>query len=163
MPAERIEAPGSPTKGRPAIRETARRFLELLGEMKQYVRDVLPPFPDRGMSEQKFHSLLSMRLLGRSPLKVLASHDGLSASAKCIMLNRLVEEGFAERTEDPDDRRSVFYELTEAGLSLLNGEIARRTDLLTEGLARLRGAERERLAEAIETLSAGIARLRAKR
>jgi DNA-binding MarR family transcriptional regulator len=141
-------------------RRTASRFLELLGAMKRYAREELPPFPERGMSEEKFRSLLGLRLLGRAPLKSLAAHDGLSASAQCIMLNRLVEEGFAERTADPRDRRSVFYELNDSGLALLNAEIARRTDLLSSSLDRLGKSEKARFARAIETLLAGVAKLR---
>ncbi len=143
-----------------ADRETARRFLELLGTMKRYVREELPPFPERGMTEEKFRSLLSLRLLGRSPLKSLAAHDGLSASAQCIMLSRLVAEGFAERANDPGDRRSALYNLTDSGLVLLNAEIARRTDLLYEKLGRLTPKERRDMARAVETLLAGLARLR---
>jgi DNA-binding MarR family transcriptional regulator len=139
---------------------TASRFLELLGAMKRYVREELPPFPERGMSEQKFRTLLSLRLLGGSPLKSLAAHDGLSSSAQCIMLNRLVAEGFAERAADPRDRRSVFYALTDSGLVLLNAEIARRTDLLSSRLDRLGMTEKARFARAIETLLKGLARLR---
>jgi len=141
-------------------RETARHFLELLGAMKRYVREELPPFPERGMSEEKFRSLLSLRFLGRSPLKSLAAHDGLSASAQCIMLNRLVAEGFAQRANDPVDRRSVLYDLTDSGLALLNAEIGRRSDLLCEKLGRLGLKERSRIARAIETLLAALARLR---
>ena len=147
-------------RGRHADFDTARHFLELLGAMKRYVREELPPFPERGMTEEKFRSLLSLRLLGKSPLKTLAANDGLSASAQCIMLNRLVSEGFAQRANDPGDRRSVLYGLTDSGLALLNAEIARRTGLLCDGLGRLTPNERARMAKAIEILLAGIARLR---
>jgi DNA-binding MarR family transcriptional regulator len=128
--------------------------------MKRYAREELPPFPDRGMSEEKFRSLLGLRLLRRAPLKSLADHDGLSASAQCIMLNRLVAEGFAERAADPKDRRSVFYELTDSGLVLLNAEIARRTEVLGSRLDRLGKSGKARFARSIETLIADVAKLR---
>ena len=44
------------------------------------------------------------------------------------MLNRMVEEGFAVRTGDQDDRRNVSYELTDAGALRLTAEIQRETD-----------------------------------
>ncbi len=142
--------------------ETARRFLELLGAMKRYAREELPPFPERSMSEEKFRSLLGLRLLGRSPLKALAAHDGLSASAQCIMLDRLVSEGFARRGSDPDDRRSALYDLTDSGLALLNAEIARRTELLSSRLDRLGEGGKLRFARAIETVIAGVRKLRSR-
>ncbi len=86
-------------------------------------------------------------------------HDGLSSSALCIMLNRLVEDGFAAREGDPDDRRNVSYELTAAGSARLNAEIERRTELVCGALDRMGNAEKARFAGAIETMLAGIARL----
>ena len=76
-------------------REVAGRFLELLGAMKRYVRELLPPLAGGGMSEERFRTLLTLRYYGKGYLKTLATHDGLSSSALCIMLNRMVEEGFA--------------------------------------------------------------------
>ena len=128
--------------------------------MKRYVREELPPFPERGMSEERFRSLLGVRNLERASLKELAAHDGLSASAQCIMMNRLVAEGFARRTADSTDRRVVYYELTESGLVLLNQEIARRTELLGSVLGKLSANERTRIARAVDTLLAAIVKLR---
>ncbi len=143
------------------IRKTAGRFLELLGAMKRFVREEIPLLPDRGMSDEKFRSLLGLRFLGRSPLKTLAAHDGLSASAQCIMLNRLVDGGYAERTGDPKDRRNAFYEMTPTGRDLLRAEIARRTGIVAAHLEGFTAAERERFARGIESVFAGLEKLRA--
>jgi DNA-binding MarR family transcriptional regulator len=146
--------------GLAADRRTAGRFLELLGAMKRFAREELRAFPARGMSEERFRTLLSLRLVGRSSLKTLAMQDGLSSSAQCIMLNRLVVEGFAHRAADERDRRRVLYGLTDAGRDLLDQEIARRTDLLSARIGRLKDGEKAGLARAIETLIRGVARLR---
>ena len=140
-------------------RSSALRFLELLGAMKRYVREELAPPPERGMSEEKFRSLLGLKALGSGSLKNLAAHDGLSASAQCIMLDRLVAEGFALRSPDPEDRRRVRYELSEEGRSVLRSEIERRSAILTTQLARFSGAERERFAAAVEVLLAALSRM----
>jgi hypothetical protein len=58
------------------------------------MRKTAMPSPQKGLSEDP------------------CPHDGLSSSALCVMLNRMVEEGFAAREGDPDDRRGVSYELT---------------------------------------------------
>lgn len=141
-------------------RQIAMRFLELLGAMKRYVREELPPFPDRGMSDQRFRTLLSLKLLGKSPLKSLASRDGLSPSAQCIMLDRLVEEGFARRSPDARDRRRVIYELSNDGLADLDVEIERRGRLLGSRLQGLDIEERRRVSKAIDVLLQGIAKMR---
>jgi DNA-binding MarR family transcriptional regulator len=128
--------------------------------MKKYVREQLPPLSEGGMSEERFRTLLTLRYYGKGYLRTLAAHDGLSSSALCIMLNRMVEEGFAARAEDPDDRRNVFYELTAPGAARLKAEIGRRTDLIHDNLGRLGNAEKARFARAIETVLAGVAKLK---
>ncbi len=140
-------------------REVASRFLELLGAMKRYVREQLPPLAEGGVSEERFRTLLTLRFHGKGYLKTLAAHDGLSSSALCIMLNRMVEEGFAARTEDPDDRRNVSYELTAPGAARLQAEIERRTDLIHSRLGRFGSAEKARFAHGIEIVLSGVAKL----
>ena len=141
-------------------REVASRFLELMGAMKRYVRERLPPLAEGGMSEERFRTLVTLRYYGKGYLRTLAAHDGLSSSALCIMLNRMVEEGLAARTEDTDDRRNVSYELTAAGTARLEGEFERRTELVRIGLGRMGYVERDRFADAIETVLAGVAKLK---
>ena len=146
-------------EGKAGDRAVAGRFLELLGAMKRYVRELLPPLAGGGMSEERFRTLVTLRYYGKGYLKTLATHDGLSSSALCIMLNRMVEEGFAARSGDPDDRRNVSYELTASGTARLNAEIERRTELVCGALDRMGDAEKARFAGAIDIILSGISRL----
>ena len=140
-------------------RAVAGRFLELLGAMKRFVREQLPSSAEEGLSEERFRTLLTLRYYGKGYLKTLASHDGLSSSALCIMLNHTVEEGLAARTEDEEDRRNVSYALTAAGSARLDAEMERRTGLISAALGRMQPAEKARFAEAIDTALSGIAKL----
>jgi DNA-binding MarR family transcriptional regulator len=149
----------SAREGRVRDREVASRFLELLGAMKRYVREQLPLLAGGGMSDERFRTLLTLRYYGKGYLKTLATHDGLSSSALCIMLNRMVEEGFAARTEARNDRRNVSYELTASGAARLNAEIDRRTELICGALVRMGENEKARFRRAIETILSGIAKL----
>jgi DNA-binding MarR family transcriptional regulator len=59
-----------------------------------------------------------LRLNGRpyrSTPGQLAKHEGLSSGAMTNRLDRLEERGLIRRLPDPDDRRGVVIELTEAG------------------------------------------------
>lgn len=129
--------------------------------MKRYARETLSAPSELGITDEKFRTLLSLKLLGKPALKAIAAHDGLSASAQCIMLDRLVADGFAAREQDVADRRRVIYSLTGKGREMLNNEIERRTDLLADQLALLAKRDREKLAVAVETLIDGLVRLRA--
>lgn len=137
----------------------AERFMELFRSMKRYIREEVAPISEMGMSEERIRCLAALRYLGKSRLKSLAAYDGLSTPAQCLMLNQLVQEGLAARSDDTEDRRNVFYELTKTGLALLNSELARRTDFLCGRLSRLGGTEKASFAKAIETVLAGVQKL----
>jgi len=81
-------------------------------------------------------------------LMVLASHPRMSVSAVAetlevskptasMLVDRLVQLGLAQRTEDPDDRRRTWVEPTTAGNELVT---------------RLRQGGTERLAHALEQM-----------
>lgn len=142
-----------------ADRVLAERFMELFRSMKRYIREDVAAASRTGASEGRMRCLAALRFLGKSRLKTLASYDGLSTSAQCLMLNQLVLEGLAARSDDQEDRRNVYYEITRAGLALLNAELARRTDIICGRLRRLAGAEKKDFAKAIDTMLAGVQRL----
>jgi MarR family transcriptional regulator, organic hydroperoxide resistance regulator len=137
----------------------AERFMELFRSMKRYIREEVAPNSEMRMSEERIRCLAAMRYLGKSRLKSLAAYDGLSTPAQCLMLNQLVQDGLAVRSEDPEDRRNVFYELTQTGLALLDSELARRTDLLCRRLSRLRGTEKVSFAKAVEKVLSGVQKI----
>ena len=130
-------------------REIAARFLELFRNMKCYVREEFPPFEKKGLSEEKLRCLGALRFLGKSHLKSLAAYDGLSPSSQCIMLNQLVTDRLVSRSDDPADRRNVFYELTSCGLDVVDVALAVRIDFLCNRLARLSEKEKLRFANAL--------------
>ena len=159
-----MQKPGSTTslRGRRQLdEEIASRFLELFRAMKRYVREEFPPFLERGLSEEKLRCLAALRFLGKSHLKSLAAYDGLSSSSQCIMLNQLVQDGLVSRNDDPEDRRNVFYALTDPGVVLVDAAVAMRVGLLCERLGQLSTSERSRFAKALQTVLASVERLKA--
>jgi len=117
--------------------------------MKRFVRQEFPPFSEKQMSEEKLRCLGALRFLGKSQLKTLAAYDGLSSSSQCIMLNQLVQDGLVSRSDDPTDRRNVFYALTDPGLSLVSAVLATRIEFLCGRMDRLSASEKTRFADAL--------------
>lgn len=143
-------------------RLVVERFTELVRSLKRFVREDIAPFSEAGLTEERIRCLAAMRCLGKSQLKSLAVYDGLSPSAQCIMLNQLVREGLVTRSDDPEDRRNVFYELTASGRALLSSEMARRTEFFRGRLSRFGSAEKASFARAIEKVLAGLQKLASK-
>lgn len=64
----------------------------------------------------------------RGPLRsgLLAEHLGLHASSFTRVADRLVQGGWAERRENPENRREVLVVPTAAGRDLVEGVVRRR-------------------------------------
>ena len=149
----------APAGGRERDQETARRVLELFRTMKRYIRWEFPPVWPNGLSEEKLRCMGALRFLGKSHLKALAAYDALSPSSQCIMLNQLVQEGLVSRSEDPEDRRNVFYELTDSGHAIVDAALGKRVAMICERLERLGEAEKSRFTGALATVIAGVEKL----
>jgi DNA-binding MarR family transcriptional regulator len=81
--------------------------------------------PDCGMSVQWFEVLLR---LARSPgerlrMSELAAQSSVTASGLTRVVDRLVEAGFVARESCPDDRRSWYAALTDAGRDRIHAAV----------------------------------------
>lgn len=89
----------------------------------------------------------------------LAAMLGVGASAITPLVDRLVEHGFARRTDDPRDRRIARLEATENGLALLERMGAGQDEVIRDILVNLGPAELQTVCTAFEVLRAGVQRL----
>ena len=71
-----------------------------------------------GLSYPKYDVLQQLRKAQQSslPLRVLADCQGCAASNITQIVDRLEQDGFVRRIDDPEDRRSVRAELTATGM-----------------------------------------------
>lgn len=81
----------------------------------------------RILTERQFFALKKMAELDKMELKNLSKVLHVSTSSLCILLNKLVEQGYVYREEDKKDRRNTFYGITEKGREVLEIE---KTDVL---------------------------------
>ncbi len=82
----------------------------------------------------------------------LAAIERVSPPAMCRIIDSLDNEGWVERSRDPEDRRAVQIELSPEGKELLEAARKRRTAFLNQRLESLGADERERLSGAVEIL-----------
>ena len=76
--------------------------------------------------------LFAIDWLGAVPMSQLAAFLRVSMSAATGLLDRLVEQGLAQRETDPRDRRIVRAAATEPGLALALELRSAGTDRLVE-------------------------------
>ena len=65
----------------------------------------------------------------------------VSKPAATQSVNRLVEQGYVERVDDPNDRRVVYIQPTEAGKRCFEEELELRMAVMRRAVARI-GEER---------------------
>jgi DNA-binding MarR family transcriptional regulator len=102
-----------------------------------------------------------LNTLATRPCRIteLAAREGVTQPAITLLVNRLEERGWVQRTADPADRRVVLVELTREGQSVFDRIRAEYRALLHEDMAVLPDSDVETLARAVEILDELIERL----
>jgi DNA-binding MarR family transcriptional regulator len=80
----------------------------------------------------------------------------LSSAGITSRLDRLEHRGYVKRRRDPDDRRGVLVELTDAGREVLDKAVSANTGGEKELLSNLTKQEQKALADLLKKLLAGL-------
>jgi DNA-binding MarR family transcriptional regulator len=106
-------------------------------------------------------SNLSMSMIGtlfhlhqreKSGVTDLGDHLGVTSAAASQMLDRLVQQGLIQRSEDPEDRRVKQIVLTEQGCQVLEEGLRARQDWLIDLVEALSPEEKVHVTSALEIL-----------
>jgi DNA-binding MarR family transcriptional regulator len=89
----------------------------------------------------------------------LSEHLDVSAPAASQLVDRLVQHGLLERTEDPNDRRAKVLALTPKGRELIETGIVARTRWVDELIQSLPPEEYDEVASALSALTDAVRRL----
>jgi DNA-binding MarR family transcriptional regulator len=102
-----------------------------------------------------------LNALSARPCRItdLAAREGVTQPAITLLVNRLEQRGWVQRTADPADRRVVLVELTSAGEAVFDRVRAEYRALLHEDMAMLPDADVETLARAVEILDGLLERI----
>ncbi|MEU6647204.1 MarR family transcriptional regulator [Saccharomonospora sp. NPDC046836] len=87
----------------------------------------------------------------------------LAGNSVSTMVNHLVDAGLLERRVDPEDRRAVRLDLTDAAHARLDHWRRTRTEYVAGAIATLPGGDREAIAAAVPALGRLITSLREER
>jgi len=89
------------------------------------------------------------------PLRIsdLAGREGVSQPGMTTLVNRLADEGLAERFADPTDGRAILVRITDAGRSVLAARHRARTEAVLADIQRLSAEHRADLAAALDALN----------
>ncbi|MEQ8675973.1 MAG: MarR family transcriptional regulator [Aggregatilineales bacterium] len=107
-----------------------------------------------GLSRAKMWALMQIRF-AENPMGIsqLAECIGSGKSNATQLIDRMEAEGLVQRTQNPNDRRSVILEITEEGLQRMNRAEALRSELMEQVFSPLTQEERDTLKTLVDKLA----------
>jgi DNA-binding MarR family transcriptional regulator len=142
----------------------AAQLSALLGEVMSHVHrrsagDTLVIMSQAGLTMAQLVSLHVLGHRGASSVSAIAAALRLSPAATSHLVDRLVQGGYVERSEDPRDRRAKRVAITATGRSLVERVQAERAREFADVLARLSPEVRRSFADVLGRVIAELAGL----
>lgn len=104
-------------------------------------------------SRQQMSFLIRLYLVGRIKLKDFANREAISTAGLCGILRKLEQAKLVVRSDDPNDHRDVWYEVSKSGKNLAEKLIDKRVSALSELCKVLPEEEEDKLAESMRTVN----------
>ena len=105
-----------------------------------------------GLSMTRMGTLLRLYYAGAARVSDIADELGITGAGASQMLDRLVQQGLVERSEDPDDRRVKLIALTEQGRAVVERGGSLRHAWFTRLAASVQPEEREQVTACLRIL-----------
>jgi DNA-binding MarR family transcriptional regulator len=100
---------------------------------------------DHDLSPAQLATLIRIEHQGHSGVSNLGGDFGVTSAAASQMLERLVQNGYIERHEDPEDRRAKKIVLTDRGRTVVLDLMARRREWYRRLGGKLSDAQKKHL------------------
>ena len=111
-----------------------------------------------GFSMPQFFLLMHLRHHANCGISDLSEHLETTNAATSQLVDKLVQAGLLERTEDPHDRRAKQVSLTPAGEAFIERAIAERSRWVDDLTSVLNAEERQKVAETLEIMTEALQR-----
>ena len=116
------------------------------------IQDFMQFMHDTGLSRPQIHALLHIYHAGECHVSEMSALSDSSPAAASQLVERLVQQGLVQRTEDAADRRIRKLRLTGKGLALINRGVAANR-FLADLMAALTPGQRETVHTALGYLA----------
>jgi DNA-binding MarR family transcriptional regulator len=100
-------------------KQCAIELMDTVPQIMQFIRAEMRNQRDSGLSVPQFRVLAFLNRYPGSSLSDVAEHLGVTRATASAMTDRLVQKGFIDRKERPQERRHVVLNLTETGFAHL--------------------------------------------
>lgn len=133
-----------------AFISTFHEWMELF--MHRSMRGYMHYAREKGLSRSMIGTLFHLSHRDHAGVSDLGEHLGVSSAAASQMLERLVEEGWIQRIEDPDDRRMKKITLTDKGYHVMKESVSARLGWLEDLTAELSEEDKTQITSALKLI-----------
>jgi DNA-binding MarR family transcriptional regulator len=121
--------------------------------MHRSMRDIKRFMDESGLSFSQINMLMRLVHQGTTGVSAIGERMGVTNAAASQAVERLVQMGLIERTEDPTDRRAKRLALTQAGIALIEKRIEARSQWLEQLTETLTEEQQEMIISALTLLT----------
>jgi len=101
----------------------------------------------------QFSILMQLHYKGPCGMSQISERFDVTAAAASQLVDKLVQAGYIERTEDPSDRRAKLLKLSAKGAKLVDDGTQERYRWMDELASTLSEADQTRISEALSLLT----------
>jgi DNA-binding MarR family transcriptional regulator len=112
-----------------------------------------------GLSMPQFSILMQLHYKGPCGMSEISERFDVTAAAASQLVDKLVQAGYIERTEDPSDRRAKLLKLSVKGARLVDDGIQERYRWMDELASKLSAAEQTQISAALTLLTEAAQKL----
>ena len=106
-----------------------------------------------GLSMPQFSVLMQLHHKGACGMSEISERFEVTPAAASQLVDKLVQNGFVVREEDPNDRRAKLLNLTDKGMELVQQGIEERYRWVDQLAGRLTDKERVQISEALDIMT----------
>jgi DNA-binding MarR family transcriptional regulator len=137
--------------GSPAISQPLRAWMDVF--MHRSMRGWGQFAKSCGLSMPQVSILMQLHYKGTCGLSQISERFDISAAAASQLADKLVQAGYLERDEDPNDRRAKLLRLSENGAKLVKKGIEERYRWMENLTASFNADEQKKIVDALEMLT----------
>jgi DNA-binding MarR family transcriptional regulator len=127
--------------------------------MRHSMRNLIRYARENGLSMSHLGAILHVHRIGCCGVTEIGDHLGVTSAAASQMLDRLVQQGLVQRSEDPVDRRVKRIVLTEKGQRMFKEGLQARQSWLDDLAGTLSDQEKDLITSAFQILILKASRL----
>jgi len=106
-----------------------------------------------GLTMSQFSVLMQLHHKGPCGMSEISERFEVTPAAASQLVEKLVQAGYLERSEDPSDRRAKLLKLSPSGAQLIEQGIAERYRWMDDLVKTLSPEEQAKVSEALEILT----------